>query len=560
MALPPAPRMFPALAVLTLTLLGTLVAAGGGLLWAMNQIFTVQIEATARSTAQLQFDYLKGPFSQMLWEYNLTGAKAVASAVARSDDVLALTLQGESGPVLFEESRPGPSYLSLSEPLVSAGRTVGTLTLRFSSRSIEAQRSAVFGYSLVVFATFIVLVSVVIPLLLNRTVLRPFNRLSGFLAQDPGAGAFPGLPEPSSSIREIRMMESALGTLNRAVVRQVEELETRVRERTAELELAQAAMVHAETMATLGQLAAGIAHELNTPLGAISSSVRFLQGQWRETLIPHLARSLTIPGAADPAAFLEEIGDLASDLAQSPSPSVQRRFRARWTALGRDPGTSLCDMVSETGLSVRIEDLARWPEDHEANAAVELVAVWGRTLAILATAVEKGASVVSALRSQVHTPLVREPRILDLRQEIEQALILLQSRTRNGIKVRVEASEDLKVLGEGEELGKVWLNILLNAIQAMDGTGNLEVRLTGQGTWAVVEFVNDGPVIPPDLLARIFDPFFTTKGNGMGLGLAIVRNVIEKNLGRLEVESVPGHTTFRVFLVRQTGEPARKGL
>ena len=108
-----------------------------------------------------------------------------------------------------------------------------------------------------------------------------------------------------------------------------------------------------------------------------------------------------------------------------------------------------------------------------------------------------------------------------------------------------------RVRGFGGELNQVWANLIDNALDAVErrraGDGDGARR---RATKVVVRVTDDGPGIPPEVKSRIFDPFFTTKpvGKGTGLGLDIVRRLVDRNDGSIEVESEPGRTEFRVGL------------
>ena len=100
------------------------------------------------------------------------------------------------------------------------------------------------------------------------------------------------------------------------------------------------------------------------------------------------------------------------------------------------------------------------------------------------------------------------------------------------------------------ELNQVWTNLIQNALQAMDNKGQLEIAVFQQNGQVVTQITDSGPGIPDEIKDRIFEPFFTTKpvGEGSGLGLDIVRKIVEKHQGNVEVESRPGRTTFSVRL------------
>ena len=102
----------------------------------------------------------------------------------------------------------------------------------------------------------------------------------------------------------------------------------------------------------------------------------------------------------------------------------------------------------------------------------------------------------------------------------------------------------------GSELNQVWTNIIDNAIDAMNGKGEILLRTQQDGDWVIVEIEDDGPGIPKEILDKIFSPFFTTKpvGKGTGLGLNISYKIIEKHGGEIKVHSQPGKTRFQICL------------
>jgi len=134
---------------------------------------------------------------------------------------------------------------------------------------------------------------------------------------------------------------------------------------------------------------------------------------------------------------------------------------------------------------------------------------------------------------------------------IESTLTLLHHELKYGIKIVRKFGELPKIPVYVDELNQVWTNLIHNAVQALGGKGEvtLETEVADDETVRVL-VIDNGPGIPRDILPRIFEPFFTTKskGEGTGLGLGIVRRILEKHGGRIEVQSVPGRTCFTVVL------------
>ena len=152
-----------------------------------------------------------------------------------------------------------------------------------------------------------------------------------------------------------------------------------------------------------------------------------------------------------------------------------------------------------------------------------------------------------------HAPAA-EP--VDIRRGIADTLTMLSSKSRGkGIRVAVEIPDEVpRVHAVGAELNQVWMNLIDNAIDAVNKGGHVTVIAARERERVLVRVVDDGPGVPPEIKGRIFDPFFTTKGvgEGTGLGLDIVRRLLQRHDGDISLESEPGHTEFRVRLPAET--------
>jgi signal transduction histidine kinase len=141
---------------------------------------------------------------------------------------------------------------------------------------------------------------------------------------------------------------------------------------------------------------------------------------------------------------------------------------------------------------------------------------------------------------------------VDIHKGIEDTLIILRHKIKHGVTVKRDFAKDLpKIEAYASELNQVWTNIIDNAVDAMDGRGQITIKTYGKDENVVVEITDNGPGIPADVLPQIFQPFFTTKpqGQGTGLGLHITYNIIaDKHRGRISATSEPGKTMFQVVL------------
>jgi len=147
--------------------------------------------------------------------------------------------------------------------------------------------------------------------------------------------------------------------------------------------------------------------------------------------------------------------------------------------------------------------------------------------------------------------------VLHLRFEI--TLSMLGYKLKNVTLVRAFDRSVPRIMAYGSELNQVWTNLIDNAIAAVNGTGKICVGTSLEDDQLVVEIVDDGPGIPPDVQSRMFEPFFTTKsvGTGTGLGLIISNRIVgDRHGGEIEFESKPGETRFKVRLPVNRKQPS----
>jgi signal transduction histidine kinase len=166
--------------------------------------------------------------------------------------------------------------------------------------------------------------------------------------------------------------------------------------------------------------------------------------------------------------------------------------------------------------------------------------------------------IVRAMKA--YTYLDQAPLLeVDVHEGLENTLVIMQHKLKQGVTVKREYTKDLPhIEAYASELNQVWTNIIDNAVDAMDGQGEIVLRTYAEDRNVVVEIVDNGPGIPEDILTRIYEPFFTTKppGKGTGLGLHISHDIIaNRHRGQLLVESEPGETKFKAVLpIKMRGE------
>ncbi len=247
-----------------------------------------------------------------------------------------------------------------------------------------------------------------------------------------------------------------------------------------ELRRAQAELVNSAKLATLGSLVAGVAHEINTPLGALNSNHDVIERA------------------------LNKLQGILEDEVVTP------------------------DELDEVRKIVRAID---------------------GVLRTNGIAVERMVKLVDSLRTFGRPDRADVDRV-DLHEGIEGTLAVLGHEIQD-IEIVRDFGDIPAVECYPDRINQVFMNLLLNALQAMGEHGTLTIRTRSNSTQVSVAISDRGPGIPPETLAEVFDPGFTTKGErvGMGLGLAISRQIVDQHSGDMEVESVLGEgTTFTVSL------------
>ena len=151
----------------------------------------------------------------------------------------------------------------------------------------------------------------------------------------------------------------------------------------------------------------------------------------------------------------------------------------------------------------------------------------------------------------LHTNQNNIPEKFSLKESINTVLTIYQNQIKHGVNLSVEIPELPLLEGYMEEINQVWTNLMVNACQAMNFSGNLSIKAENKNTYVEVTIKDSGCGIPDSIKDKIFEPFFSTKerGLGSGLGLDIVKKIIEKHKGKIFFEStIDEGTTFFVHL------------
>ncbi len=365
---------------------------------------------------------------------------------------------------------------------------------------------------------------------------------------------------------------------NALLFKQLEQSNQELEDTINKLKSTQSQLVQSEKMASLGQLVAGVAHEINTPAGAINAATSNLLNalssiidnfhqlvqeemspQDKETVLDIIFQFFNLMNVARKSTALlrEETRQLEKYLEQEGFDNIRRTAKqlARFS-LDRDSLNTLITLLKRYTPSRLLDFLEGCHKIINASRDIQ-------------TSIQVITKIVNALKlySRLDQANVEE---IDIHEGIETTLIILQNQMKYGVEVECRFGKLPKIPCYANELNQVWTNIIHNAVQAMKGKGELtiETLCVARAQYAaeenassqlipdetegqvVVRITDTGPGIPPEIQTKIFDPYFTTKdqGQGSGLGLGIAQQIIERHHGEIRVSSQAGETIFEVIL------------
>jgi two-component system, NtrC family, sensor kinase len=368
---------------------------------------------------------------------------------------------------------------------------------------------------------------------------------------------------------EVRAFSEVLEARVRARTAELEKANTEIERTLHELGEAQGQLIHSEKMAGLGMLVAGIAHEVNSPAAAVQGLVDALAETVRR--LGHCAQAISALELPAPSVtrFFELMDSLLPEMIAAPlMTSIEARQQARRLRTvfsGVDGAAEAAAMLAEVGtIGERVAPELRALVGDKSLAPLagylREVAFLARTAGTIRTAIGSIRRIVGALKRYSRldeAPLER----VDVHAGIEDTLVILSHQLKygeNGVNVTRSFGSLPAISAYVGELNQVWTNLIHNAIQAMDGRGEILIETKAENRDVIVGIEDTGPGISPDVAARIFEPFFTTKakGEGTGLGLSICARIVEKHGGTIRVDSKPGRTRFEVRLPVEGPAPA----
>ena len=307
----------------------------------------------------------------------------------------------------------------------------------------------------------------------------------------------------------------------RELAKQLSEQYEELQQVTYELACTQNSLIHTEKLASLGEIAAGVAHEINNPIGFVGSNL--------ETLEKYLSKIKMM------LASYKNLSDLVADESVSRNALLKAR-------------QEVVDVEKQQNIDLIMEDFG--PLISESRDGVQRVA-----------------KIVKSLRNFARAGQENEIALYDLNQIVEEALLIMLNEIKYVAAVEKNFESLPEIACDKGQISQILVNILSNGAQAIkgqarSGLGKICVDTYLQSGFAVCRIADDGPGIEASVLKRIFDPFFTTKpvGSGTGLGLSIAYGLAKKHGGELTAESEPGKgAVFYLKLPCKSENPLEQG-
>lgn len=360
------------------------------------------------------------------------------------------------------------------------------------------------------------------------------------------------------AFREISVQNEKMAKANEEINRQNSELNARSDElqRTLdELTSAQSQLIMSEKMAVLGQVVAGVAHEINTPIGVINAS----GDQIANSINPIVER---LPGILQRVP--EEHHGLFWELIQLAKTGNHNFSTRELRQIRKDQTTQLESMGFEDarGLSKELQKINPTLEAshyepilraENRDEILELVVSVARIffhLNHINSSVQKTKKIINALKSYSYKHAINELVKIDLVKNVEDVVMIYENTLKSYNTSFYSERDPILAWCYPDELSQVWTNIISNAAYAMGGRGEFRTTIQAVDDWAFISFTDTGPGVPEEIQDKIFEAFFTTKpqGEGTGIGLDISTKIVKKHNGEIRLDSRPGLTTFTIVL------------
>ncbi|WP_419765407.1 MAG: ATP-binding protein [Arcobacter sp.] len=321
-----------------------------------------------------------------------------------------------------------------------------------------------------------------------------------------------------------------------------------------ELKSTQNRLIESEKLTALGQLIAGVSHEINSPLGAIKSSSDNILHSLSNVIVkvPKLDSLLN----EDEKTLVKELKAILPHEISTLSIKEQRVLKKKLTEQLKEMEIEDSRYFADKFSQFNVNDITPYISLIKHKDAQYIIdAVFDEYLSIsniynIKHAVNRASKTIYALKKFAHFDHERDAIKETIEGSINDILILFNHNIKQGIEVVKDYAQLNPIYCYPDELSQVWMNLISNAIHAMKTSGKLEISTFENKDFQIVSIKDNGSGIKDEIKEKIFKPFFTTKkaGEGSGLGLDIVKKIIEAHEGKIEVQSDENGTTFTIYI------------
>jgi signal transduction histidine kinase len=339
----------------------------------------------------------------------------------------------------------------------------------------------------------------------------------------------------------------------------VEEEKNKAKKAYFELEASQKQLVQSDRMITLGTLVAGVAHEINSPLGAIKATSENILENINDLAnkFPEVFPRMEMDDWKLVFELTEKSKNLRMNYSTKESRSIRKTISNQLTDLGVKEAELYAEKIFDLGLEGYIEYLKPHLNKVSFNDVLQTVSIVNgirKKAGVIDSSASRVSKIVKSLKSFMHFDEKDEMILSDLSDGLETVLTILHNQLKQGIDVIRNYETIPSIYCYPDELNQIWTNLVHNSIQAMNGKGTIILELkqieSQEGNQIQISVEDNGPGIPPEIQKKIFEPFFTTKpaGEGSGLGLHIIGKILEKHNGKISLESEVGRTKFIILI------------
>ena len=361
-----------------------------------------------------------------------------------------------------------------------------------------------------------------------------------------------------AEITKLKEYQYRIETQNREILNINENLEHLVEEKTRKNNELTQMLSNQDKLAMIGEVTAGITHDLNTPLSSILLGSDNLRSTIEELLHDILSKCTREQlDYACNRARLSQSGIYISGLQATKNitaiESIVTELNPDLAPDAKELAKALTRAKIKPEEKETIQFIIQNPNRKDFIHLIYNIGSLRFFLQTIHQAAERSSGVIKNLRYYLKEGSTVEKTAINIRASFQTVLSIFNHELQKGIEVHTYIPDELYLIGYESKIYQLWSNIIKNAIDAMNQKGNLYIEVKDEKNNIRISISNDGPMIPETIREKIFEKFFTTKDEvrGTGLGLNIVKQVVDEHKGKIDVTSDEQRTTFHLVLPKK---------